>query len=89
MNLPGWPLSTDNQFTLNYTKPAPFADDANIDDWAKDSVYFMVANGVIAGVGDNRFAPKNTTAQEEYTGFANASREQAIVFSVRSFMNLK
>lgn len=89
VNLPGWTLSTDNQFTLNYTKPAPFADDANIDDWAKDSVYFMVANGVIAGVGDNRFAPKNTTAQEEYTGFANASREQAIVISVRSFMNLK
>ncbi len=89
VNLPGWTLSTDNQFALNYTKPAPFADDANIDDWAKDSVYFMVANGVIAGVGDNRFAPKNTTAQEEYTGFANASREQAIVISVRSFKNLK
>lgn len=89
VKLTGWTLSTDNQFTLNYTKPAPFADDANIDDWAKDSVYFMVANGVIAGVGDNRFAPKNTTAQEEYTGFANASREQAIVISVRSFKNLK
>lgn len=89
VNLTGWTLSTDNQFALNYTKPAPFADDANIDDWAKDSVYFMVANGVIAGVGDNRFAPKNTTAQEEYTGFANASREQAIVISVRSFKNLK
>lgn len=89
VNLPGWTLATDHQFALNYKKPAPFADDANIDDWAKDSVYFMVANGVIAGVGNNRFAPKNTTAQEEYTGFANASREQAIVISVRSFMNLK
>lgn len=89
VKLPGWTLSTDNQFTLNYTKPAQFADDANIDNWAKDSVYFMVANGVIAGIGDNRFAPKNTTAQEEYTGFANASREQAIVISVRSFKNLK
>lgn len=58
-------------------------------DWAKDSVYFMVANGVIAGIGDNRFAPKNTTSEEEAAGFANASREQAIVISVRSFKNLK
>lgn len=87
--LPGWTLASDAQFTLDYAKPAPFADDANIDDWAKDSVYFMVANGVIAGIGENRFAPKNTTAEEETADFANASREQALVISVRGFKNLK
>lgn len=89
VKLPGWTLATDKQFKLDYKKPASFADDANIDDWAKDSVYFMVENGVIAGIGNNRFAPKNTTSEEESAGFANASREQALVISVRSFKNLK
>ena len=89
VNLPGWTLSTDNQFTLNYTKPAPFADDANIDDWAKDSVYFMAANEIINGVGSNKFAPQNTTTEEEATKYANATREQALIIATRMVENLK
>lgn len=38
--LAGWTIQTGSQFTLPYTKPAPFADDARISSWAKDSVYF-------------------------------------------------
>lgn len=55
-----------------------FADDADISDWAKDSVYFMSENGVINGVGDNKFAPK-----------ANSSREQSVAISVRMFEKFK
>ena len=51
-----------------------FADDADISDWAKESVYFMSENGIINGVGDNKFAPK-----------ANSSREQSVAISVRMF----
>ena len=65
VTLPGWTLATDSQFTLPYEKPAAFADDKDISDWAKDSVYFMAANGIINGVGNNKFAPKNVTTEEQ------------------------
>ena len=86
--IPGWTLPTDSQFTLPYTKPAAFADDKDISDWAKDSVYFMAANGIINGVGGNKFAPKNVTTEEQATGYANATREQALLIAVRMVENL-
>ncbi len=89
VSMPGWTLATDGQFTLSYTKPAAFADDADISDWAKDSVYFMAANGIINGVGNNEFAPKNVTTEEQATGYANATREQALLIAVRMVENLK
>lgn len=77
-NIEGWTLENDSQFPLTYTKPSPFADDAEISQYARDSVYFMTAYGVITGVGDNRFAPR---------GF-DATREQALIISVRALLNL-
>ncbi len=89
VSLAGWTLATDSNFTLPYEKPAAFTDDKDISDWAKDSVYFMAANKIIAGVGDNKFAPKNVTTQDEATGYANATREQALIIAVRMVENLK
>ncbi len=89
VSLAGWTLATDSQFTLPYEKPALFADDNDISDWAKDSVYFMVANGIINGVGNNKFAPKNVTSADEANGYANATREQALIIAVRMVENLK
>ena len=88
VSIPGWTLPTDSQFTLPYTKPAAFADDKDISNWAKDSVYFMAANGIINGVGNNKFAPKNVTTEEQATGYANATREQALLIAVRMVENL-
>ena len=87
--MPGWTLETDSAFPLNYTQPARFADDSTISAWAKDSVYFMVYNNIIQGVGNNLFAPKNTTTEQEARGYANATREQALAISVRMVENLK
>ncbi len=87
--MPGWTIADDAQYPLTYTKPEPFADDANISGWAKDSVYFMAANNIIAGVGDNKFAPVNTTSEEEANRYANATREQALAIAVRMVENLK
>ena len=84
-----WTLATDSQFALPYEKPALFADDEDISDWAKESVYFMVANGIINGVGNNKFAPKNVTTEEQAQGYANATREQALLIAVRMVENLK
>lgn len=89
VTMPGWPQGTDSEFPLVYTKPAAFADDKDISDWAKDSVYFMAANDIIKGVGNNNFAPKNVTTAQAAQGYANATREQALVIAVRMVENLK
>ncbi len=89
VTLPDWTLGTDSQFTLPFDMPTPFADDKDISDWAKDSVYFMAANGIINGIGNNKFAPKNVTTEEQAQGYANATREQALIIAVRMVENLK
>lgn len=88
VTMPGWTLATDGQFALTYTKPAPFADDVFISAFAKDSVYFMAANGIIGGMGNNLFAPKNLTDKQTAEGYANATREQALAISLRMVKNL-
>jgi len=87
--IPGWTFPTDGNYTLNYSRPATFEDDAQISGWAKDSVYFMAANNVIQGVGGNKFAPRATTTAEQAAGYATATREQAIIIGVRLVENLK
>ena len=43
----------------------PFVDDGDIAAWAKHYVYFFVANGVVDGMGGNRFAPNGTMTREQ------------------------
>ncbi len=88
----GWTLETDGNYAGTfrgmYETPAPFADDKNISGWAKDSVYFMKAKSVIDGVGGNKFAPRATTESEEAAGYAQATREQAILIAKRMVQKL-
>jgi len=89
VTIPGWTLDTDSQYTLNYTMPAKFADDAKISAFAKPSVYFMVSNEIISGVGNNVFAPAAVTSAEKAKNYASATREQALVIAVRMAENLE
>jgi hypothetical protein len=84
----GWTLKEDGKYTFNYTMPPKFADDDNISGWAKPSVYFMASHQIIGGVGNNKFAPRATTSSEEATGYASATREQALAISLRITENL-
>ena len=66
---------------VNKTIPVPvtemyfnFDDEANISDWASNSIQVMCNMGVMNGVGENKFAPQDT-----YT------TEQAIVTIVRVY----
>jgi len=86
--MPGWTLATDADFPLTFTRPSTFADDADISTWARESVYFMVANGIIQGVGNNSFAPRAITSEQEAHGYAQATREQALIIAVRMINNL-
>jgi len=94
--LSGWTLGTDGeyneQFRGMFTMPALFADDGNISSWAKDSVYFMAANGIIEGIDETDagavFGPKAVTEAEKAVGYAQATREQALLLAVRTVKNL-
>lgn len=43
--------------SLQTVPSAQFADDAQIAEWAKESVYVCRSAGIVSGVGDNLFAP--------------------------------
>ena len=81
----GWTLETDDDYYLNTNGAVKFADDAEISDWAKPSVYFMSLYGIVKGVDETHFAPKNTTTQQEASGYATATREQALIMSKRIY----
>jgi hypothetical protein len=80
-----WTLETDDEYYLNTTGAKIFDDDGDISDWAKPSVYFMSLYGIVQGVDETHFAPKNTTTQQEASGYASATREQAIILAQRIF----
>ena len=87
--MPGWTLADDANFPLRYEKPAAFKDDAQIGAFARDSVYFMAANGIINGFTDGNFRPRNVTADQERSGYANATRQQALVIALRTAEQLE
>ena len=62
-----------------------FADDEDISRWARDSVYFMAENGIILGMENNIFAPRNITPEQEASGYANTTREQAVIIAERMY----
>jgi hypothetical protein len=76
--IPGWTILTDSNYTLNFTQPSKFADDGSISDYARQSVYFMNAKGVINGTGNNNFSPTVT-----------AARQEALIIAVRMVEKLK
>ncbi|MBQ2911913.1 MAG: S-layer homology domain-containing protein [Clostridia bacterium] len=84
----GWTIEKDAEFVLEYEKPAPFSDDDKISLWAKDSVYFMAANKIIQG-SEGKFMPKAVTDAEKAIGYAQATREQALIIATRMVENLK
>ncbi|MBR0365948.1 MAG: S-layer homology domain-containing protein, partial [Clostridia bacterium] len=65
-------LASDTSFKLSYASSGSFSDSGSISGYAAESVDYMSANGVINGVGNNRFDPKSSV-----------TREQAIAIAVR------
>lgn len=79
----GWTYATDDEYSLDFEDVPEFADDASISPWAKESVYFMVATGVITGLDDNAFSPRATAARDQAAEAARLTREQALVLGAR------
>jgi len=81
-------FATDANNPLQFAWPARFADDDAISDWARESVYFMAANGIIQGTGNNMFSPRAVTSAQQAAGYAQATREQALIIALRMVENL-
>ncbi len=84
-----WTLENDKKFSLDISGVKKFDDDKDISSWAKESVYFMYKHGVISGMGMNMFAPKSYQTEETAMMYADSTREQAIIISLRMVMKLK
>ena len=54
-----------------------FTDHSSISSWARDSVYFLSHQGVLAGTGGGRFSPQNT-----------AQRQACLIMSLRMSQTL-
>ena len=93
LTFPGWTLGTDGDYAEDFralfTMPEAFADDGDISSWARDSVYFMAANGILKGMEGHAFQPRAVTPEQQASGYAQATREQAILIAVRMVKNLK
>ena len=89
----GWTLATDGDyaeaFRALFTMPEAFTDDADISSWARDSVYFMAYNGILKGMEGYTFQPRAVTPEQQASGYAQATREHAILIAVRLVKNLK
>lgn len=82
---PNWTFATDNQYYLDTTGAKVFADDADISDWAKPSVYYMTKMGVIKGIDSTHFAPRAITEKQQAECYATATREQALALAIRIY----
>jgi hypothetical protein len=49
----------------NVSNTTTFADQSEISPWATQGINFVVANGFMSGVGDNKFNPKGTYTRQE------------------------
>lgn len=81
---PNYTIASDASYPLSYTAISKFRDDKDISTFAYDSVYFMASYKIIQGTGNNMFAPRNTTSAQAAAHYANATREQALLISLRS-----
>lgn len=63
---------------ISARNPGAFSDDKEISGWAKNAVYFMSENGIISGVGNNKFSAQGKTQSQA-----------ALVLALRMYQNLQ
>lgn len=62
-----------------------FPDQKDIDSWAVEGTKFMFKLGIIKGDSRGYFMPKATTTAHQAMGYGTATREAAILMSVRTY----
>ena len=66
-----------------------FPDQKHISSWAVDATKYMSKIGVIKGDTAGNFMPKATTSAQEAAGYGMATREAAILMTVRTYETMK
>ena len=66
-----------------------FPDQRNIASWASDASKYMSKLGIIKGNNLGEFMPKATTSAQAATGYGMATREAALLMSVRTYEKVK
>ena len=81
-----WTLDADGEYYLDTSGVKRFADDGQISDWARPSVYYLYKLEIVKGVDDvPNFAPRAVTPEQEARDYATATREQAILMALRVY----
>ncbi|MGE5614976.1 MAG: hypothetical protein ACM3XR_11295 [Bacillota bacterium] len=62
-----------------------FPDQKDIDSWAVEGAKYMWKLGIIKGDAKGYFMPKATTAAQRAAGYGTATREAAVLMSVRTY----
>jgi hypothetical protein len=62
-----------------------FPDQKNIDSWAVEGTKYMSKLGIIKGDSNGYFMPKATTTAQQAAGYGTATREAAVLMSVRTY----
>ncbi len=78
INIEGWTLEKDSEFSFEFEMPDKFKDHSKISSWAEQSVYFMASKQWILGNEVKEFMPLD-----------NCSREQALIIAKRMATFLK
>jgi len=64
---------------------ADFPDQKNISDWAVEGTKYMFKLGIIKGDASGNFMPKATTTAQQAAGYGMATREAAVLMTVRTY----
>lgn len=73
----------------NVNGVADFPDQMDISAWALDGAKYMFKLGIIRGGNGGKFMPKAITTAQEAEGYGRATREAAILMSVRTYEKFK
>lgn len=86
---PSWTYAADSAYPMNTAGVKLYSDDKDISGYARESVYYLTKLGVIKGTNEKlgTFSPKAVTAAQQATGYATATREQALLIAVRLHNN--
>ena len=67
------------------TGVANFPDQKDISDWAVEGTKYMFKLGIIKGDDKGNFMPKATTTAQQVAGYGMATREAAVLMTVRTY----
>lgn len=80
-------IEPEGDFSIEGVKDFP--DQADISSWAVEGTKFMAKLGIIKGDSNGTFMPKAVTDAQKAVGYGMASREAAILMSVRTYEEYK